>query len=130
MRASTGPQTATLRPNDLTWAVDDDRRLAIATFSNNPPLSLNFDAAAVESLQKTLGLVRGAMVPEVGPAPAENEQIAAVANPSWVIRPAKTQGDCLLQLRDPRYGWLHYVIPKEEATKLLNFLQKQLGAGA
>lgn len=112
------------------WALNDDRKSATATFSDNPPVYLNYDVAAVEELQKSLGAIRGAMVPEVAAAPGENEQIAAIANPSWVIRPARTSGDCLLQLRDPRFGWLHYFIPKAEAAKLLDFLTKHVGSGA
>lgn len=112
-----------------TWNVSEDRKSATVTFSADPPLALNYDLAALENLQRGLGLVRGAMAPEVARALPEGETIAAVTNPSWVIRPAPTPGDSLLHLRDPRYGWLHYLIPQGEAAKLLDFLRKQVVPG-
>jgi hypothetical protein len=32
----------------------------------------------------------------------------------------------ILHICDPRYGWLHYLIPREEALKLVEFLQDQI----
>jgi len=32
-------------------------------------------------------------------------------------------GNTLLHLRDPRFGWLHYMVPREEARKLARVLQ-------
>jgi hypothetical protein len=37
-------------------------------------------------------------------------------------------GNSLLHIRDPRYGWLHYWIPKGEAAKLAKALQAQVDA--
>ena len=126
-KAKTKPHQAASNLAAPNWQLHADRKSVSATFANNPLMSLKVDVDGIDNLHKTLGELRGRMSPEVEKTLGKNETIAAVANPSWVVRPAPTKGDSLLHLRDPRYGWLHYLIPRAEATKLLAFLQSQLG---
>ena len=126
-KTKTKPNQAASKLAAPNWQLHSDKKSVTATFATNPPMSLSLDVAGIENLQKTLGELRGSMSPEVEKTLGQNETIAAVANPSWVVRPAPTKGDSLLHLRDPRYGWLHYLIPRAEAAKLLAFLQSQLG---
>jgi len=54
--------------------------------------------------------------------------VPAVTNPAWVVEPDAMMGNALLHVRDPRYGWLHFLIPKDEARKLAGALLAQADA--
>jgi hypothetical protein len=109
------------------WNLATDRKSVTAKFLNDSSALLNVDTAGVEELQQALGQIRGNMIPEVSATLAQGEKISIVPNPVWVAVPAGTTGDSVLHFRDPRYGWVHYLIPKTEGAKLLTFLQKQIG---
>jgi hypothetical protein len=85
-----------------------------------------FDLTAVEDLLRGLGMIRASMTPEVPPRFAMGQKVETIPDPAWVAEPDLMQGDSIIHLRDPRYGWLHYLIPRSEAAKLAGFLQKQV----
>jgi hypothetical protein len=68
------------------------------------------------------------MRPEISKTFALGQVVGAVSNPAWVTEPDAMLGNTLLHIRDPRFGWLHYLIPKEEARKLAGLLQAQADA--
>ena len=68
------------------------------------------------------------MKPEIPMTYAMGQKVAAIPDPAWVTEAELMQGNTVLHIRDPRYGWLYYMIPKEEARKLVGFLQAQVDA--
>lgn len=107
------------------WKLDDDYKTVIVTFPTSPPVALKLDVAGVEDILKNLGMFRGAMKPEVSKTHAMGQKVFAVPDPIWVAEPDALVGDSLLHIRDPHYGWLHYLLPKAEALKLGQILQAQ-----
>ena len=101
-----------------TWELDNDATTVTITFATEPPTRLKLDLAAVGDFLKALWSVRTAMMPEIvrelPPAP----RWVALRNPIWFADPGGWDGDSLLHLRDPGYGWLrYYLIPRDEAGK-------------
>lgn len=103
-------------------ALKGDRTCVALTIEGRPELQL--DVAALEELQKRLGEARAGMVPEVSASVPVGAPISAISNPHWVISPVGGDGDALLNIRDPRHGWLHFVIPAGEGRKLSDFFEK------
>jgi len=110
------------------WKLDEDGKTVTLTFPTEPPVALKLDAVQIDDLLRNLGMFRGGMQPEVPAGYALGQKVEAVLNPAWMTEPDLLMGDSLLHLRDPRFGWLHYLIPKGEAKKLAGFLQNQANA--
>ena len=107
------------------WKLEDDYKTVTVTFPTYPPVALQLDAAGVEDLLSNLGKFRGAMKPEIAPKFAMGQKVSAIPDPVWVTEPDAMHGHSLLHLRDPRFGWLHYLLPPHEAQKLGQLLQTQ-----
>ncbi len=100
------------------WKLEDDLQTVTVTFPTNPPMVLKLNAAGVDAILQGLGGLRSAMQPTVAPDFAAGQQFLAVPHPSWLTEADALQGNAVLHLRDPRFGWLHYMIAREEARKL------------
>lgn len=107
------------------WNLEADFKTVTVTFPTDPPVQLKMDLAGVEDMLKHLAEFRGAMQPEVPREYALGQKVQAVPDPLWMTQPDAMMGNSLLHLRDPRFGWLHYLLPKAEALKLGKFLQTQ-----
>jgi hypothetical protein len=103
--------------------LDGDGQNVTATFPTNPPVSMKLSTADIEATLKILGSLREQMQPEVPDAMADGDE--PVADPVWETAPDEPQQNALLRIRDPRYGWLLYAIPNEEAKKLAEYLQPE-----
>ena len=108
------------------WNLDDDSKTVTVTFPTNPPVALKLDAANVEDLLKNLGDLRALMTPAVASDYAPGQLVGVIPDLKWMTEPEIMMGASLLHFRDPRYGWLHYLIPPEEARKLAGFLNAQV----
>ena len=111
-------------PKAPSWEVSADRRSVVVTLPGESQAKLKLDAGGIEDLQAMLGQIRLGLSPEVPRALADGQAINVFPNPFWIMSPSGSGGDALLHLRDPRFGWLHYQIPRSEVSKLLAFLQK------
>jgi hypothetical protein len=100
------------------WKLDDDRQTVTVTFPSDPPAVLKLSAAGVDSLLHGLGGLRTLMQPQPAPDFATGQQFTAVPDPSFVTEVDGLQGNPVIHLRDPRFGWLHYMLPKERARSL------------
>jgi hypothetical protein len=107
------------------WKLEDDYKTVTVTFPTDPPVVLQLDVAAIEDMLLTLGELRALMKPEIAKAFAVGQKVDAVPNPNWLTEPELMKDDSLFHIRDPRYGWLHYLFPRAEAMKLGQLLQKQ-----
>ena len=110
------------------WKLDGNRQSVTITFPTNPPVAVQWDASAIDEHFRRLGEFRANMKPSIPNNFAPGQLVGAVPDPAWMTEPDAMLGNSLLHIRDPRYGWLHFVIPKEKAKKLAGLLQKQADA--
>jgi hypothetical protein len=108
------------------WKMDDDLKTVTVTFPTEPPVSLTLDVAAIEEMLKFLGIFRAGLAPEIPMWFALGQTVEAIPDPAWITEADAMLGNSLLHIRDPRYGWLHYMIPRAEARKLAGYLQMQV----
>jgi hypothetical protein len=107
------------------WKLDEDRKSVTVTFPTDPPVALQLDVSSVDEILKNLGEFRELMKPEIPPEYSLGQKVAAIPDPAWRTEPDALMGNSILHIRDPRFGWLHYMIPRGEARKLAGFLQEQ-----
>ena len=110
----------------LNWHLNTDEGTVTITFPTVPPVSLVLKTPDVEELLKNLGEFRGRMSPPVAleydvAAPT----VQAIPAPAWYSFPETMLGQSVIAMRDPRFGWLHYLLPKEHAKKLAAILNVQ-----
>ena len=110
------------------WKLEDDLKTVTVTFPTNPPTALKLDAAGVEDLLKNLGEFRAHMKPEIAAEWELGQKVGAVPDPRWYSESELMMGNSLLHLRDQRFGWLHYVLPRESARELGMVLLAQADA--
>jgi hypothetical protein len=103
---------------------DGKAQLTFATTPGHVSV-LIIDTARLEQLIQRLGELRAAMAPEVSPDFPMGQTVDAIPDPRWSSESELTQGNSLLHIRDNRYGWLHYVLPRLEARKLGGILIAQ-----
>jgi hypothetical protein len=108
------------------WKLEDNQRHVTVTFPTTPPVALQLDVAGIEDILKNLGDFRSVMWPEVTKIYRLGQMVKAIPNPIWATEPDAIEGNTLLHIRDPRYGWLHYMLPREEARKLAAYIQNQV----
>lgn len=114
--------------DETKWKLDADGKTVTVTFPTDPPVSLKLDAGRIDKILENLGRFRAEMKPAHAPKISPRQRVAVVRDPNWFTEPEVLQGDSLLHLRDPRFGWLHYLIPRDKARKLAGFLQAQANA--
>lgn len=74
------------------------------------------------------GTIRGAMTSaQVNPQADAQATTEASADPAPAFADESTAGQVLVHLRDPRYGWLHYLLPRIAAQELAARLIMQSG---
>lgn len=105
----------------LTWRLENGKLVIL--LPDGPTLVL--DTPQLIDLIEQLATLRGVL----GLVPQDYAlgQIChtTVPNPGWATEPEALTGDSIIHLRDPRYGWLHYLIPREQALRLGDILQIQ-----
>ena len=109
-----------------TYKLEDDRKMLMVSIPDISPIQLQLSSAGVDGLIKTLGEMRAHMAPEICKSYAAGQATRCMLNPMWVTEPDALAGDTLLHIRDRRYVWLHYLIPREEARRLATIIQKQV----
>jgi hypothetical protein len=108
------------------WQLNDDRQHVTVTFLFSNPTPVTLDVKGVEDALENLGRFRMNMSPEIPREPAAGTEVFPVVNPIWRIQEDQKTGTIVIALRDPRYGWLAYAIPRETATHLIYVLQYQV----
>ena len=108
-----------------TWKLDDDLKTVTITFPTTPPVALQLTVPQIEDMLLNVGHYRALMQPPVAPDFPLGQKTLSIADPRWVTEPDALLGNSLLHLRDPRFGWLHYLLTKESAKQLGDLLLKQ-----
>ena len=112
----------------LNWNLDGDRNSVTLSLPTVPPVAVKLSAEAVDDVLRNLGDFRARMRPPVASAWPPAQKFHAIAGPRWVTEPEVMMGNSVLHIRDPRYGWLHYVLPRRSARKLARLLAAQADA--
>ena len=113
-----------------TWKLTEDRKSVIVTFSGNPSVALHLDVDAVDSWLVQLGACRSRMEPQPANRWKAGQRVTAIVEPNWTAELDIMQARSLLHLRDPRFGWLHYLLTPANASKLAALLDKQAKAAS
>lgn len=109
------------------WRISEDGTKVIVDFPSTPPCSLSLDATEVDAMLRNLGEYRGGMKPPVDDKLDPKKSVSALGNPKWGVGPA--MGTALLHIHDQRFGWLHYLLPLNEAKNLGEALVKLAADG-
>ena len=112
----------------VTWKLDEDLKTVTITFPSTPPVAIKMDADGAARMMQDLGEFRARMKPEIPSTYQTGQKCEAVPYPAWRSEPELMQGNSVLHIRDPRFGWRHYIFSKEDVQKLIAQLQAQLNA--
>jgi hypothetical protein len=100
------------------WKIDEDRKTITITFSAEPPISLKLNTEEVDGLLGRLGALRSHMLPEHSYFDPRGKTAKAIVNPRFATETERLNEDIILHIRDPRYGTLTYMLPRENAASL------------
>ena len=105
---------------------EDETRVQVSLPGTGATFEL--DAAGLDHLIDRLGALRAGMRNQHPSAWPRRGFVDAIYNPPWYSEPELLQGNSLLHIRHPGFGWLHFSIPKPAAAKLAEFLEDQASA--
>jgi len=112
----------------VNWKLLPDLETVMVTFLTEPPLEVTLRFKDLEQHITSLGGFRALMKPEIPREFPLGQRVQVIPDPIWVSEPEMMRGDTLLHIRDPRYGWLHYMLTKSSTEKLAKILTNQLAA--
>ena len=109
----------------VNWKLEDDLKSVTISFPSKPPVGLRFNTAEVDETLKNLGEFRASMQPPIPANWSLDQKVEAIPDPAWYTEPEMMMGNSILHIRDPRFGWLHFLLPRENARKLGELLTRQ-----
>ena len=104
--------------SEPTLKLEDDRQTVTMTVPSDPPVVLKLSTADVDSLLHALGGLRVEMQPQPPAEFPRGQEFVAAPYPAWGTEIDAMHGNSVLRFRDPRFGWLHYMLSKAEAGKM------------
>lgn len=104
----------------------DDRKTLL--YVDDPANPIRLAADQVDAMLKSVGLLRSAMLPEIPQVWASGTTVAAQRDPKFSVEADMLAGDALLHVRDPHFGWRHFIISKDKARELGEALIAQADA--
>jgi hypothetical protein len=107
------------------WKLNDDLRSVTITFPTDPVVTFVMTTEVLDELLTNLGVFRSQMEPEIPRDFALGQRVAAVTGPAWATEPDMMAGDTLLHMRDPRFGWLHFLISRVDAKTIADIFLAQ-----
>lgn len=94
------------------------------TIETDPRVVLRLDAQGVDLLVSQLGRARERMQPAHPEAYPSKEPGRAVADPQHVVDVDLRTENPLLHVRDPKFGWLHYMLTRAKCRRLAEELRQ------
>lgn len=88
-------------------------------------MTVVLDTSATSNLLTKLGRARSDMIPSVAAKQPAEPLVRAVPDPVIEVEGEAMESLTLLNLRDPRFGWLHYSLKPEQARQLGEALIRQ-----
>lgn len=108
------------------WHLSEDKKTLTVEFPSTPPVALQYEADQVDSMLAMLRTMRSAMDPPVDNDLQIGKPINILRDPKWYTELEVMTQDTLFRILDPGFGWLNYVIPRQNAEKLAGLLNKQV----
>ncbi|KAF3995968.1 hypothetical protein [Glaciimonas immobilis] len=112
----------------LRWKLDGDGKAATLFLPTDPPTAMRLTTAQIDEMVGVLGIFRATMEPSHTLEWPSGKKVVMEPFPRWFAERDALIGGTLLHLRDPRFGWLHYVFPPEAARELGQHLIAQADA--
>ena len=100
------------------WRLDNDKKTITVTFPTEPPMSYKLQTSLVDDLLRAVGMLRANMLPERLYEDLTHTKNESIVDPRWATGTELLSGDIVLNIRDPRYGTLSFLLPREGAGKL------------
>lgn len=101
----------------------DGQGLALHWDAPEPQATLS--ATEIDALISALALYRAHLQPEVAPRLASTTgPFHPVPDPAYFIGPEALTGDVLMHLRHPGLGWLSFLLPRHEASRMAELLTR------
>jgi hypothetical protein len=85
-------------------------------------------AEHISALISVLSGIRAQMSPAVPEEPPAAHQVQALHDPRYVTQLHEFSGGTLFEFRHPSLGWLEFVVPSLERTRLAGLLAEQEAA--
>jgi hypothetical protein len=106
----------------MNWKLTGHVDTVTVTFQGDRLVHVELDAGEIDGLLRNLSELRAIMQP---PHPFDftrNADTNFIVDPRWGYGHEPSLGQSVLRIRDPRFGWLHYVISEDTARKLADAL--------
>jgi hypothetical protein len=110
------------------WRLDNDKKTITITFPTEPPMSCKLQTPLVDDLLRAVGMLRAHMLPEHRYEDLTHTKNESVNDPRWATGTELLSGDIVLNIRDPRYGTLSFLLPRERAGELGQILVRLASA--
>jgi hypothetical protein len=82
----------------------------------------------IDELIRILGEIRAEMTPAVSEDPPAPYQLEPLHNPRYATELHRFSGGTLFEFRHPSLGWLEFVLPSLERSRIAHFLAEQEAA--
>lgn len=89
---------------------------------NGTWVDAHLDEVQLSALIDKLAGIRARMQGQIPYEPDPELAVEVLVNPRWFVRPWGPDSAKLLSIRDPGKGWVHSLIPENEATSLSRYL--------
>jgi hypothetical protein len=89
------------------------------------PGRMEWKAEHVDALIRLLSEIRAEMAPGVPEDPPPPYALEPLHDPRYATRLHPFSGGTLLELRHPALGWLEFVLPSQERSRITGFLAAQ-----
>jgi hypothetical protein len=89
------------------------------------PGRVEWRAEHITALINALAEIRAEMTPQVPETPPGPYEVEALHNPKYTTQLHEFSGGTLFEFRHPSLGWLEFVVPSLERTRLSQFLAEQ-----
>jgi hypothetical protein len=106
------------------WKLSGHVDTVTITFQAGHLFEVELDAEEIDGLLKNLAGLRAMMQPAHPFDFANDENINFIVDPRWEYGDEPLLDQRVLRIRDPRFGWLHYVISDDSARKLADALRR------
>ena len=104
--------------NHLMFTPAEDRKSVRVSLKDDAPPATDWSLTDVEMMLKALRSLRVLLEPGVHSEFPPRQRAEGVIEPNWSTEPELLTGRSILHLREPGYGWLHFVLPRADARRL------------
>jgi hypothetical protein len=108
------------------WKLERHVDTVTVTFQADPLFAVSLDAGEIDDLLKYLGELRAMMKPAHLLNFKKDGDTNFSVDPRWEYDQETMLDQPVLRIRDPRFGWLHYVLTPDAAKRLGDALSQPI----